>query len=109
MIADQMALWAYTWEDHEINKYFFEFMNIDDSDCTDLSTYEEATGRQGPANSDGFRASKVGMVEYFNMTLDLDYTLFVKFPTTTPTETPTISPSLSPTRTPTRTPTETPT
>ena len=49
------------------------------------------------------------MVEYFNLTLDLDYTLFVKFPTTTPTTSPSLSPSTSPSRTPTRTPTETPT
>jgi len=78
--------------------------------CTDLTSFIDATlGARGPPDSNKYIVSKSGIVDHFEMTLDLDYTTFVKMPTVAPTPGPTQLPTKSPTPAPSKTPTGIPT
>eukprot|EP01084_Bolivina_argentea_P284057 486690_1 len=95
----------YAFHNGYIPAYYTDAMEIFSSDCSDNTTFVdpmlEATG---PPEDDKYIVSTSGIVDHFEITLDLDYTQFVQMPTSSPTRTPTKSPTESPIPPPSNTP-----
>jgi len=74
-----------------------------------LTTYSDSVLEvKGAPTNLIYKVAKLGIVDHFEMTLDLDYTQFVQMPTNAPTQDPSESPSNHPTLKPSESPTPKP-
>merc|ERR1719295_1490777 len=99
----------YAWFNGYIDAFYSAIMNMDSADCIDETIFtDEVLTNKGPPQNNKYIVSKNGIVDHFELTLDLDYTQFVQMPTQEPTENPTQSPTADPTQIPSPQPTDTP-